>query len=312
MNKKKQQRSADFMLTLVVICCGFSFFLTDIATSDLEAFNLNAFRFIIAFIVGATIFNKKLHNVSRATLKWSLILGCILAIMYACMNLGVKYTTLSNSGFLCQTTVIVIPFLSAIINKTKPGLKVYIVAAICMISVALLTLSNGFSINSSHIKGDIFCLVCGVAYAVHIVVTERVVNHPEVDLLQLSIIQLGTTGVISLLSCLVLETPHFPTVASTWAAALFLSIMCTGFSFVIQTIAQKYTSASHVGVIFSLEPVIAGFVAFAFAGDVMTVQGYLGAILMVAGVFIMEIDFKATPYTECFATKLKEKDDDPS
>ena len=44
-------------------------------------------------------------------------------------------------------------------------------------------------------------------------------------------------------------------------------------------------------VILSLEPVIAGFVAYFFAGDILTPRAYFGAALMVAGVFIIEIDF---------------------
>ena len=47
-----------------------------------------------------------------------------------------------------------------------------------------------------------------------------------------------------------------------------------------------------MGVIFTLEPVFSAIVAFLFAGEVLTPKAYLGAALMLASIFVMEIDFK--------------------
>nr|WP_315023356.1 DMT family transporter [uncultured Aminipila sp.] len=92
---------------------------------------------------------------------------------------------------------------------------------------------------------------------------------------------------------LITENPHLPYTPKVWIAVLFLAIFCTGLAFLIQTLAQQYTSASHVGVIFSLEPVIAAFVAYFFAGDILTIRAYFGACLMALSIFIMEIDFSS-------------------
>ncbi|MHC1721686.1 MAG: DMT family transporter [Aminipila sp.] len=288
MNK---QLKADFMLLIVVISWGFSFLLTDISTQSLDPFNLNAVRFLVAFFVAIIFTFPKLRNISKETLKWSVLLGCILAVMYACMNIGVKNTTLSNSGFLCQLTVIVTPILSGIVNKKSPEKKVLFVAIISLIGIALLTLNDGFTLNRENLKGDIFCLICGIVYAVHLVTTERALSHENTSAFQIGVLQLGTTGVISLFFSLITENPHLPYTPKVWISTLFLAIFCTGLAFLIQTLAQQYTSASHVGVIFSLEPVIAGFVAYFFAGDILTLRAYFGAFLMVLSIFIMEIDF---------------------
>ena len=70
-----------------------------------------------------------------------------------------------------------------------------------------------------------------------------------------------------------------------------LSIFCTGMAFIVQALAQQYTTAAHVGVIFCLEPVFNSVVAFFVAHEVLTVQAYLGGILLVASLLVMEIDF---------------------
>ena len=74
---------------------------------------------------------------------------------------------------------------------------------------------------------------------------------------------------------------------------LFLSVFCTGVAFVVQPIAQQYTTASHTGVIFALEPVFAAVVAAVFAGEFLSAKSYFGAFLMVTSIFIREIDFSA-------------------
>ncbi|MBQ3185784.1 MAG: DMT family transporter, partial [Firmicutes bacterium] len=84
-----------------------------------------------------------------------------------------------------------------------------------------------------------------------------------------------------------------PSSGIVWGSALFLAVFCTGVAFIVQTIAQQYTSATHVGVIFTLEPVFAGIVAFALAGEILLPRAYFGAFLLLASLIIMEIDVNA-------------------
>ncbi|MBQ8562267.1 MAG: DMT family transporter, partial [Firmicutes bacterium] len=161
----------------------------------------------------------------------------------------------------------------------------------CFVGIALLTLKDDFSINMANLKGDLLCAMCGVAYAIDLLLTEKAVAHEEVNPYQLGVFQLGVTGLCNLVLAFITETPHLPSEPNIWAAVAFLSIFCTGVAFVIQPIAQQYTTASHVGVIFALEPVFAGIVAFVLAGEVLTGKAYVGAALMVASIFVMEIDF---------------------
>ena len=165
------------------------------------------------------------------------------------------------------------------------------VILISFIGIALLTLKNDFTINYSNLLGDLLCISCAIFYAAHLLITEKAVSYEDVDPLQLGVLQLATTGIFNLLLSFIFEEPHLPTQASYWGTVLFLSIFCTGLAFIIQCIAQQYTEASHVGVIFSLETVFAGLVAFVLANEVLSLQAYIGAILMIASVFIMEIDF---------------------
>ena len=288
---KNKQFQADMMLILVTLCWGISYYLMDVALSDMDPFTLNAHRFLGAFAVAALLSWKKLQNVNKTTLKYSVLVGVALVFVYIGATFGVKYTTLSNSGFLCALTVIFTPIIGFIFLRQRLSRKMLIAVLMCFVGIALLTLKDDFSINMANLKGDLLCTMCGVAYAIDLLLTEKAVAPEEVDAFPLGVFQLGVTGVCNLILAFLVETPHFPTEPSIWGAVAFLSIFCTGVAFIVQPIAQQYTSASHTGVIFALEPVFAGIVAFVLVGEVLTAKAYLGAVLMVASIFVMEIDF---------------------
>lgn len=302
MNNKKQMQ-ADLMLILVTLCWGVSYYLMDLSLEDMDPFTLNAHRFLGAFFIAAAISWKKVKTVNKTTLKYSVLVGIALVFVYIGATFGVKYTSLSNSGFLCAMTVVFTPMISRVVFKEKQDRKVVIAVLMCFVGIALLTLKDDFSINMGNLKGDLLCLMCAFAYAIDLLLTEKAVSHEEVDAYQLGVFQLGVTGVCNLIMAFITEQPHLPSTPSIWGAVLFLAIFCTGVAFVVQPVAQQYTTAAHTGVIFALEPVFAAVVAVIFAHEILTLKSYFGAFLMVASVIVMEIDFGS------FRKKIKGTED---
>ena len=288
-----KQVKADLILVLVTMCWGVSYYLMDISLAELDPFTLNAHRFLGAFVIAGIFSWKKVLTVNRTTLKYSLLVGVALVFVYMGATFGVKYTSLSNSGFLCALTVIFTPIINRLVFRKRAGAKLTLVVIMCFVGIALMTLKDDFSINTENLRGDILCLMCAVAYAVDLILTERAVSHEEVDAYLLGVFQLGVTGILNFMLAFIFETPHFPETAGVWGSVIFLSVFCTGIAFVLQPVAQQYTTASHVGVIFTLEPVFAAIVALVFEHEVLSVKAYIGALLMLASIFVMEIDFKA-------------------
>ncbi len=297
-----KQLKADLMLLLVTLCWGVSYYLVDVSLEDMGTFTLNANRFLMAFFVAAIIAFPKLRKVSKNTLKYSVIVGVLLFLVYIGGTYGVVYTTLSNTSFLCGLTVIFTPILSSIVYKKLPSKKLIFVMLMSTAGIALLTLKDDFSLNYDNLLGDVLSIGCAFIYAIDLLVTEKAVAHEDVDPFQLGVFQLGVTGVLNLIMAFIVEKPHFPTEPRIWSTVLFLAILCTGVAFIVQAIAQQYTTASHVCVIFSLETLFAGIVAYIFANEVLTFKSYIGAALMITSIFVMEIDFK-----ELFSKRMNQK-----
>lgn len=284
-----KQRKADLALVLVTLFWGVSYYLVDLCLDELQPMNLNAFRFLLAFLVLAPIFWKKLRHINRATLKYSAIIGALLVGVYAGATFGVANTSISNAGFICALPVVFTPLLDLLFNRHKPDKRLGVALILCTVGLALLTLNEQFH----PARGDLICLVCAVCYAADMLVTEKAVKQPEVDALTLGVCQLGVAGVLMLLVSAVTEQPRLPQSPTIWGAAIFLGLFCSGAAFVIQAVAQQYTTASHVGVIFTLEPVFSAIVAYFFANEKLLPRGYIGAALMLLSLLVMETDWRS-------------------
>ncbi|MBQ6684476.1 MAG: DMT family transporter [Firmicutes bacterium] len=283
-----KQVKADLMLVLVTAFWGISYLLMDLALTEFGAFELNAFRFLGAFFLAAIAFFPRIKTVNKTTLKYSAMVGFALIFVYIGATFGVMYTSLSNAGFLCALTVVFTPILDYLVFRKKPSKKLFIVLVMAFVGIALLTLTESLK----PALGDIICLLCAVSYATDLLITEHAVAHEEVNAFQLGIFQLGFCGAGMLILSLLFETPAFFSKSpAALGSAIVLSIFCTGAAFIVQAIAQQYTSASHVCVIFTLEPVFNSIVAFFIAHEVLRPQAYLGGVLLVASLLVMEIDF---------------------
>jgi len=282
MNK---QRKADLLLVLVTAFWGVSYFLMDLCLTDLQPLNLNAFRFLGSFVLLSVVFFPKMKHISAATWKYSLIVGVFLTLVYVCCTYGVLYTSISNAGFICALPAVTTPLLNFFFTGQKPSRRMTLCIFLCAVGLALLTLNEAFR----PALGDIICMGVALFYALDLIYTEKAVARTDVDPLQMGILELGVVGIIMLALSFVLETPRLPSSPAIWASALFLALFCTGFAFVVQTVQQQYTSANHVGLIFTLEPLFSAIVAYFLAGEVLLPRGYVGAALMMCSLILMEL-----------------------
>lgn len=282
MNK---QLKADLLLVLCTAFWGASYYLTDLCMTEMPPLFLNAFRFTAAFLVLGAVFFQRLRRVNRVTLRYALLIGLALAGCYIFYGYGVSRTSLSNAGFICALPVVFTPVTGWLLYRVKPSRRLIPALLLCTAGLALLTLNESLRPRI----GDLLCVGVAVCYSLDLVLTERAVQRSDVDPVALGVCNLGVVAVITLALSLVLETPSLPQSGAVWGGALFLGLFCSGAAFIIQTVQQQHTDASHVGLIFTLEPVFAALVAFFIAGEVLPLRGYLGAAIMLISLLWMEL-----------------------
>jgi drug/metabolite transporter (DMT)-like permease len=274
---------AELLLILVTLFWGSSYLFMKMGLDTMGEFNLIALRFGIAFLLAGSIFYKRLRQINLKTIKYASLLGFILFIVFTAITFGLKTTTTTNAGFLVSLTVIFVPLINIFVFKRKIELKLMISIMLAIIGIALLTIQLPFKIT----VGDLLCMATALFYAIHIIVVGFAAQ--EVDTLNLGILQLGFAGLYGLLFSFIFETPSLPETANGWIAILVLSIFCSALGFIIQVVAQKYTSPARTGLIFSLEPVFAALFGFLFAHEIMSINGYIGAALVLFSVILSTV-----------------------
>lgn len=69
-----------------------------------------------------------------------------------------------------------------------------------------------------------------------------------------------------------------------------LALICSAYGFITQAYVQPHVPAETTGFAFSLEPVCSAVFSFFLVGEVLTPIAFLGAALIMAGVFVATIE----------------------
>ncbi|BEP27802.1 DMT family transporter [Helicovermis profundi] len=279
-------KKADLALLFVTFGWGSSFLLSKNVINQIEVFNFLWVRFLLAFVIAILIFYKRMLKIDKTSLINGFVIGLILFSGFAFQTVGLNITTVSKSAFITGLSVILVPVLMSFYKKKLPGIQIIVSVAMAITGLGLLTLTNGVS---SLNLGDILTLVSSFLFAMHII-SVGALTHKS-DSITMAIIQIGTVGVLSLIASFIFEKPTINLSVNAWGSLIVLSVICTLGAFVIQSIAQKYTSSTHTALIYSMEPVFASIFSYIFIGEVLGLFGTIGALMIVFGMIVAELDF---------------------
>ena len=273
---------ADFSLLLVTLVWGSTFVVVKWAIEDLPPFPFLAIRFALAFISLLPFLWFQKAHISKGTLLKGAALGIFLFSGYAFQTIGLQYTTASNAGFITGLSVVIVPALVTLTTRTLPRPNLILGILSALIGLALLSLGDNFEFN----KGDLMVLACAFSFALHIFLVGR--YAPQTNATVLASIQILTVSVLSAVFSLLLPQPplHFST--NAWLGLLITAVPATSLAFFVQTKMQQFTNPTHTALIFSMEPVFSAVAAFFFAGELLSLKGFLGAGLVLGGMIIAE------------------------
>lgn len=285
--------TADAVLLCITFVWGTTFIIVQNILDKLAPMTFNAWRFLIAALVLAgwkLIFRDR----KKVSLKQFVdlvmagsVLGICLFVGYGCQTIGLLYTSASNAAFITGLSVVLVPAFSALLLRKLP--PVAAVAGIIFATTGLyfLTTRGHFIMN----KGDMIVLVCAAAFALHIVFTAKVTER--FNSLSLTVVQLTVVALLSFIfgfatdgsRTVALNTLLQPEVG---AVILFMALFATAFAFLLQTVLQKHTPATHVGVIYIMEPVFAAWTSVIFQHVSLGTAELTGCTFILVGMLLAE------------------------
>jgi drug/metabolite transporter (DMT)-like permease len=275
-----------FLALLVMTAAwGSTFFLIKDVVTRIPVADLLAIRFAIASVALALIAAPRLQ-LTRAVVGYGSLLGLLYGAAQILQTAGLAHTTASVSGFVTGLYVVATPLLTAVVLRRRVPPLTWLAAVLATIGLGVLAL-HGFSIGF----GELLTLIAAVIYAGHIVALGRF-STPGTTL-GLSLVQLSMITLVTAVAAL------WPTEGSApgiqlpeslhdWLVVLYLALIASALTMVLQTWAQAHIEPSRAAVIMAMEPVWAAAFAVALGGESITGRMIIGGLAIVSAMYLVE------------------------
>jgi drug/metabolite transporter (DMT)-like permease len=269
------------LLLAVTAVWGVTFVQVKDAVAVYPLFAFLTVRFAIAGATLAPVAAARLRGLGRGGLRAGVALGLLLAAGYALQTAGLQRTTVSATGFVTGLYVVLTPVLALLLFRVRTGPALWAGVALATGGLALL---SGVSAGSP--AGDLLVLAGAAAFALQIVLVER--WAPQYDAIALTQVEMLAAFAAFLAVALALRELPVPHGGTVWAAILVTGVFASALAFLVQTWAQRRTSATRVALVFAMEPVFAGLFGYALAGDRLGWMGWAGCAVILLGIVVAE------------------------
>jgi drug/metabolite transporter (DMT)-like permease len=233
------------------------------------------------FLIGAVVLFVVGRPWGRAVWRDGTIAGVALFIGYATQTIGLELTSATNSGLITGLYVVFTPLIAAIARRTSPAIATIAGASMSIIGLGALTITNTFTLEA----GDVWTLVCAVAFAFHIVILAYLA--PRHKVLPFTAVQLGFVALAALvLSAIVDGGLPIPS-AEAWPTLIITGLLVTAGAFLMQVWSQRIIGPSRTAIILAVEPLFAVITAALVLSERLDARGWIGAALMIAGTYVV-------------------------
>lgn len=280
---------AEILLAAVISARATSFMFSKVLVESLQPFDILAVRFLLATALLVVVFHRQLQGLSRRTIAHGSIIGLAFFATMACEMYALEGASSSTVSFLENMAVAFVPLATALMARRLPKPSMALACGVALIGVGFLTLGGTPGTDSP--VGILFGLGSALCYTIAIIATARLSKNDNA--LQLGIIQIAVMGLCSLVATLVLETPALPATPAQWASIAVLVIVCTGFGFTLQPMAQKHLSADTAGLFCALSPLVATVLGYVFLGEGLTLGRVFGMALIIAAMLIANVSWNS-------------------
>ncbi|AOE87077.1 hypothetical protein THL1_4529 [Pseudomonas sp. TCU-HL1] len=219
---------------------------------------------------------------NRGMLLGGLLMGLALSLGINLQQVGLLFTTVTNSGFITGLYVIIVPLLGLFLGH-RTGLGTWLGACLAVVGMFLLSVGEGFHVAS----GDWLQLAGACVWGVHVLLVGFFASR--YDPIRLSILQFAVCAVVSLVLAVVFEEIKVDAILQAGPAILYGGVIAVAIGYTLQVVAQRHAIASHAAIILSLEAVFAAIAGALLLDESLHARGYFGCALMFVGMLVAQL-----------------------
>jgi len=218
----------------------------------------------------------------RLVLWGGALAGLVLFIAATLQQVGLVYTTAGKAGFITGLYVIIVPILGALLGQ-KMGWSAWLGALVATFGLYLLSVTETFSLE----PGDPWVLLGAFFWAVHMMVLAWLA--PRMNGVKLACAQFWVCAGLSLAVAGYREPITISGLKGALMPILYGGLLSVGVAYTLQVVAQRHAPPIHAAIILSLESVFAALAGWVILGEVLSLRGITGCLLMLAGMLIVQL-----------------------
>ena len=267
------------------------------AMKELTGYFSPVWIILLRFALAAVLLAPFLWKAGRDDLVSGGLLGVLLFFCYVFQVEGLALTSSNRNAFICGLNVLVVPLLGVVAGKL-PEKRIAYALLLAIVGLTALCWDSG-----AWGRGDTLALLGAFAFGVYIKMMEFRTRRAS-RLMTLTAAQILTVALCAALWLLAREVPRSTIEAGNdfanyWAYIaqgigqhainlLYLGVVATAAIISLQSWGQARSSANEAAVIYAFEPAAAAFFAFFWLGETLTVRGWMGAGLLLAGMIVSQ------------------------
>lgn len=280
---KRNGMVASIILVVVALVWGTTFAVIKDTLGVVKPYSLMMFRFSFSAILLSLLYFGKIKNMKKVDLKRGIIIGIFMFLAFYFMIISIRFTTASKFSFIIASYVLIVPFLSWIINKKKLDRYTIGSAVIATVGLGFLTIEKGVNFNI----WDLVAVCCSFFFATHMVAIEK--YSGDSDPIALTILQFIVTAILFIVLTGVTEGYNLSILPDIKWTLSYLVIVSTVIPFAIQNIVQKYISSTRTALILTLQSAFGSVFAIYYLNEKMTKQVGIGCLLIFVAIMIQNL-----------------------
>ena len=283
---RKIEMVASIILAVVALVWGTTYAVIKDTLSIIPPFSLMMFRFSFSALILSLIYFNRVRKIKLKDLIRGVMIGIFMSLAFYFLVVSIGFTTASKFSFIVGAYVLIVPFLSWVINKTKLDRYAIVGAILATIGLAFLTMERGAVFN----LWDLVAGCCSFFFAAHMIAIEK--YSGDSDPILLTIIQFITTAVLFIILTGIKEGYDFIVLPEIKWTLGYLVIISTIIPFAIQNIVQRYISSTSTALILTLQSAFGSIFAVYYLDERMTKQMIIGCLLIFIAIVFQETKLK--------------------
>ena len=287
-----KQFKGSLSIILATIIWGSTFVAQSVGVDHVGPFSFLSIRcFLAVAMLLAVLFLRNKQDFVKIITDprlWKAGIPCGVALFAATalQQIGLIYTTAGKGGFITTMYIIMVPIFGLFL-KQKPPKTVGISVVIAAVGLYLISGAGFTAINI----GDVLMLLCAVAFAVQILIMDRVAG--ELNSMALNMSQALVCAVVSGVCALIFDNTTWQGILDCWFPLCWAGIMSMGIAYTLQIVGQKSIEPTTASLLMSFESVFAAISGALLLNEKFTLTEGIGCALVFGAIMLTQIPIKS-------------------